>query len=101
MSQSNKKEQLAILKKRLGVVPEALLQELKENKKIKKAIKASLKGTESNPDNGKTIPEISKESGFSTEIINWHLASMRKYGFAVESPKKKGKYYKWALVGDN
>lgn len=101
MSNQTKKQQLKILKERLGQVPEHLKNQVKENKKIKLAIRNSLKESIDSSEKGKTIPEISQETGLNTEIITWQLASMRKYGQAIETTKKKKSYYIWALVSSN
>ena len=83
---------------RRGTIPKKLKLQNKEHREIKKAIRNTLKGSEKDPKKGKTIPEIAEETKISTHIINWHLASMRKYNTALESSERDGQYHKWALI---
>ena len=83
---------------RRGTVPEKLKQQNRKHREIKKAIRNALKGSENDHEKGKTIPVIVKETKFPSHIINWHLASMRKYNTALETSIKEGQYQKWALV---
>ena len=93
-----RKEQVAILKKRLGNIPESLKERVRTNKKIKKEIMDALKGSEIDENKALTIPEIVELTGLSADIVNWHLASLRKYGKAKEINKRKGPYFKWVLI---
>ncbi|MCK4849565.1 MAG: hypothetical protein KAT16_11085 [Candidatus Heimdallarchaeota archaeon] len=83
---------------RRGTIPEKLKLQNKKHREIKKAIRNVLKGSENDHKQGKTIPEIAKETKIPTHIINWHLASMRKYNTALESSERDGQYHKWALI---
>ncbi len=59
-------------------VPEALKEKRKEDAKIKKAILKSLESGE------KTIPQISEEINLPTEIVTYHIYSLRKF-YEVET----------------
>ena len=83
---------------RRGTIPEKLKLQNKEHREIKKAIRNALKGSEKDHKKGKTIPEIAEETKISTHIINWQLASMRKYNTALESSERDGQYHKWVLI---
>ena len=83
---------------RRGEVPEELKQLNKKHRDIKKAIRSTLEGSETDHTKGKIIPEIAKETKIPTHIVNWHLTSMRKYNTALETTVKDGQYYKWALI---
>jgi DNA invertase Pin-like site-specific DNA recombinase len=83
---------------RRGTIPEKLKLQNKKHREIKKAIRNVLKGSENDHKTGKTIPEIAEETKISTHIINWHLASMRKYNTALESSERDGQYHKWVLI---
>ena len=98
MDKETKKKQLAILKERRGEVPEELKEKVKNAKKIKTLIIQALDESDTNSDKRKTIPEIAQETGLDTTDVTWHLASMRKYGSAVETIDKSGQYFKWALI---
>ena len=54
-------------------------ENLKKYNKIKKSILNSLKSGE------KSIPQIVEETNFSLSEITYHLMSLRKFGFIVES----------------
>ena len=83
---------------RRGEVPEELKQQNKKHREIKKAIRNALKDSENDHKKGKTIPEIAEETKIPSHVINWHLASMRKYNTALESSEKEGQFVKWALI---
>jgi hypothetical protein len=83
---------------RRGTIPDKLKQQNKEHREIKKEIRNALKGSENDHTKGKTIPEIAKETKIPTHIINWHLASMRKYNAAIETSEREEQYHKWALI---
>ncbi|MHA1973618.1 MAG: hypothetical protein ACTSW1_11525 [Candidatus Hodarchaeales archaeon] len=87
-----------IIKQRRGPIPKELDYRVKADRAIKRSIRGSLKGSETDLSKAKTIPEISKDTGIPTEIINYHLAAMRKYGTAFETTNRDGQYFKWALI---
>lgn len=89
---AKKKSNVKILKQKRGEVPQALKDRVKEGNKIKKAIKACL------ADTPKTVLEISKEIGFSTEQVYWYITSMRKYGEIAETKEHKDLYYTYQLI---
>ena len=101
MDKETKKKQLAILKERRGEVPELLKEKVKSDKKIKTLIIKAFDWIDTDSNKKRTIPEIAQETGLDTADITWHLASMRKYGSAMETTDKSGQYFKWALVKTN
>ncbi len=68
MPNSNYKVAVAILKERVKEVDPELLERIKSDKKIKNAIKNSLKGSNNDLSKAKTIPEIAEETNLSIKI---------------------------------
>ncbi|MHA1215026.1 MAG: hypothetical protein ACTSR2_12110 [Candidatus Hodarchaeales archaeon] len=87
-----------IIRNRRGSIPKELDDRVKTNRAIKRSIRSSLEGSDTDLSKAETIPEISKDTGIPTEIINYHLASMKKYGTAFETTNRDGQYFKWALI---
>ncbi len=87
-----------LIRQRRGTIPDTLNARVKENNRIKKAIREALQGSDSDPEKAKTVPTISKETKIPSNVIHWHLTSMRKYGTATESNLKDGQYPKWVLI---
>lgn len=98
MNKQNNIKPQDLIRQRRGPVPEALNDCVKESNKIKKAIRAVLEGSDLDPNKAKTVPMIAKETKIASNIIHWHLTSMRKYGTATESNLKDGQYPKWVLI---
>ena len=84
MSKDYYKQAVAILKERVGQIDPALLEQIKTNKKIKNEIKKVLKGSETDLSQAKTLPEIAELTQIDKKSLNYHLATLRKYGFAEE-----------------
>ncbi len=97
MSKSNYKQAVAVLKERVGEVNPALLEQIKADKKITNKIKAVLKGSESDLSKAKTLPEIADLTEIDKKSLNYHLATLRKYGFAEEVPERNKEFLKWKL----
>ena len=97
MSKDKYKQAVTILKNRIGEPSPELLERIKIDKKINNAIKNSLKGSSSDLEKAKTIPEIAEETQISKKDINYHLATFRKYGLAEEIPERNKEFLKWKL----
>ena len=97
MSKSNYKQAVAVLKERVGTVNPELLEKIKNDKKIKNKIKESLKGSNFDISKAKTIPDIAQETQLSMKDITYHLATLRKYGYAEEIQEKNKEFLKWKL----
>ena len=97
MSKDNYKQAVTILKERVGQIDPALLEQIKVDKKIKNEIKKVLKGSENDISKAKTLPEIAEITQISKKDLNYHLATLRKYGFAEEVPERNKEFLKWKL----
>ena len=64
---------------------------VKEQKKIRKAIKGHLENQPA------TVPEITKATGIPSDRVLWYLATLKKYGEIIEG-KKDGGYFRYELV---
>ena len=97
MSKENYKQAVAVLKEKVGQIDPALLEQIKNNKKIKNEINKVLKGSENDISKAKTLPEIAELTQIGKKEINYHLATLRKYGFAEEVPERNKEFLKWKL----
>ena len=97
MSKSNYKQAVTIIKERVGNIDPELLDSIKKDKKIKNKIKEALKGSSTDPSLAKTIPEIASVTQLSLKEINYHLATLRKYGYAEEVPERNKEFLRWKL----
>ena len=75
-----------ILRKRQGGMSDGMKAFYKEQTRIKKLIKETLR------QGPKTIPDVALACGLPTEITTWHLMAMRKYGSVIETTRN-GDYY--------
>ena len=64
---------------------------VKEQKKIRKAIKGYLENQPA------TVPEISEATGIPSDKVLWYLATLKKYGKIIEGDKKGG-YFRYVLA---
>jgi len=85
------KEALKILRERRGGVPRELLDSNKETVKMRKTVTEALK------DGPKTALKIAESTGLPSEIVFWHLMSMKKYGKVAEGDPD-GDYFNYVLV---
>jgi predicted Rossmann fold nucleotide-binding protein DprA/Smf involved in DNA uptake len=94
MSQTerNWREDLKVLRERLGGVTEERKSWQKEQRDYAKAITAALH------DGPRTIPEISRAAGLPSEKIMWHVMAMKKYGKIAEAGRA-GDYFRYELKG--
>ena len=97
MSKENYKQAVAIIKERVREVNPDLLESIKVNKKIKNTITKALKGSSMDVTKAKTIPQLADETQLDKKVINYHLATLRKYGLAEEIPERNKEFLKWKL----
>jgi|GEM_PF-563688 len=71
-----------VLRERRGGVPKELLERNRENARIRRKLTEVLK------DGPKTVPEVAKAAEIPTEIVLWHLMSMKKYGEVIEGEER-------------
>lgn len=64
--------------KQKRTVDETVKEKSKEYIRVKKLIKKALEESE------KTIPEISKETGLTQEVVTYYLMTMRKFHEVIE-----------------
>ena len=84
-------QQLKDLTAKKGPVSPTLLASYKDSNQKHKKVLDSIKEKE------KTVPEISAETGLSTDIVLWHLTAMKKYGQAEVILAKSG-YLKYIAM---
>jgi hypothetical protein len=90
--QSAKQSALAALREERGGVPQALLQAVKEQQRIRRLLKSAL-------DQGpRTVPDLAADCGLATHLVLWHLMAMRRYGDVVEAGES-GRYPLYARKG--
>jgi predicted transcriptional regulator len=65
--------------------------QVKEQKKILKAIKGHLENQPA------TVPEISRATGIPSDRVLWYLATLKTYGGITEG-EKDGGYFRYVLV---
>lgn len=87
------KEPIQILRERRGGASEELKAHVKNQNRIRKAIKSAL-ATEA-----RTIPQIVYATGLKSEEVVWHVMAMKRYGDVLEAARSKD-YYTYALKGD-
>lgn len=81
------------MRAKLGPVPPARLQGVREARSERRRILAAL--TRGEP---LTVPEIARATGLPTARVMRHIASLRKYGNLRET-FLRGDYYAYRLVG--
>lgn len=87
-----KKKPTALLRrKRIGGAPPGIIEQNKEQKRIRKTITEAMRKGPS------TVPEIAEASGLPGDRVLWHLMAMKKYGQVVEG-KQRGDYYEYTLA---
>lgn len=84
------KEKLKELRERKSSKIKEIQKIVKEQNKIKDAIRNILK------DSPKTVPEIADRASLPTDKVMWFVASMKKYGEILEG-EKKGEYFEYRL----
>jgi predicted Rossmann fold nucleotide-binding protein DprA/Smf involved in DNA uptake len=86
----NWREDLKVLRERLGGVSEEKKARTKDTRETVKAIEGALK---SGP---RTVPEISAETKIPTPKVLWFLMAMKKYGRVAEAGHA-GDYLRYGL----
>lgn len=89
----NWREELKLLRERMGGVTQVRKDWQKEQRDYVKAISTALK------DGPHTIPEIAQTSRLPSERIMWHLMAMKKYGKIAEVGRQ-GDYLRYGLKGE-
>ena len=86
----NWREDLKVLRDRLGGVSDAKKARTKETRETVKAIQGALK-------NGpRTVPQISAEIKIPSHKVLWYLVAMKKYGKVAEAGHA-GDYLRYGL----
>ena len=75
----NWREDLKVLRERLGGVSEEKKARTKDQRETVKAIQGALKG------GPRTVPEISAETKIPGQKVLWYLMAMKKYGKVAEA----------------
>ena len=70
---------------------EAAAARLKKQRKAVQAIKEGLQH------GGKTVPQLSEETGFPASETFWYLMALKKYGEVTEETKAGG-YFQYGLI---
>ena len=88
--QSGAPRPIDVLRQRRGGMTEEMKAFYKEQTRVKKAIRDTLR------QGPKTIPDVALAAGLPTETVTWHLMAMRKYGDVIET-MTSGDYYIYRL----
>lgn len=88
----NWREDLKVLRERMGGITPQRKEWAKELRDYGKAISSAL---EKGP---KSIPEIAAASGLPSHRIMWHLMAMKRYGKIAEAGRA-GDYFRYQLKG--
>jgi hypothetical protein len=83
---------IEILRDRMGGVSKELQASVKEQGRIRKALRSALAG------GPRTVPELGAQCELPTPTVLWHLMAMRRYGEVVEAGEA-GDYVRYALKG--
>lgn len=83
---------IEILRDRMGGVSKELQASVKEQGRIRKALRSALAG------GPRTVPELGAQCELPTPAVLWHLMAMRRYGEVVEAGEA-GDYVRYALKG--
>ncbi|PWB73983.1 MAG: hypothetical protein C3F15_08640 [Holophagae bacterium] len=83
---------IEILRDRMGGVSKELQASVKEQGRIRKALRSALAG------GPRTVPELGAQCELPTPDVLWHLMAMRRYGEVVEAGEA-GDYVRYALKG--
>jgi hypothetical protein len=75
----NWREDLKVLRERMGGVSDEKKARTKDNRETVKAIQGALKG------GPRTVPEISAETKIPGRKVLWYLMAMKKYGKVAEA----------------
>jgi hypothetical protein len=82
---------LAVLREKRGGVPQALLDAVKEQQRIRRLLKAAL------GEGPRTVPDLSAACALPSHAVLWHLMAMRRYGEVVEAGESE-RYPLYALT---
>jgi predicted Rossmann fold nucleotide-binding protein DprA/Smf involved in DNA uptake len=86
----NWREDLKVLRERMGGITAERKSWQKEQRDYVKAI------TEALAQGPRTIPQIASQSGLPTHRVMWHLMAMKKYGKIVEAGRE-GDYLRYRV----
>ena len=87
-----KKQRTAVaLRKRMGGVPQEVVERNKEQNRIRRTIVEAMRQGSS------TVPEIAEAAKLPGHEVLWHVMTMKKYGEVIEG-EQQGDYFKYALV---
>ncbi len=90
---AKEKTPLAILRERRGGMSDELKEYFKEQQRIRKALRESLKG------GPKSVPELASACSIAKAKTLWHVMAMRRYGEVFEASERNG-YPLYALKED-
>jgi len=80
------------LRKEHAATVEAAQELLKKQQAARKTIEKAMR-------NGpRSVPQLARHTGIPSHDVLWHIASMKKYGLAVEEgPDESGDYFLYSL----
>ncbi len=85
---------IAVYKELHGQAPADLLERVREQNRIKAAVRRSL------ADGPRTAPQVAEAAGISPREALWMLTALRKYGVVAEVDEE-GDYPRYALTRED
>jgi predicted Rossmann fold nucleotide-binding protein DprA/Smf involved in DNA uptake len=91
MTEDSKKEALKSLRQSRKKTIDAVKERVKETRSIRKKLSEALS------EGPKTVPELTQATGIPSQLVLWHLTSMKKYGKVGEGDQS-GDYFQFAIL---
>ena len=91
MTDEAKKEALKALRESRKKTVESARERMKETRAFRKKLSEAL------TEGPKTVPELTQATGIPSQLVLWHLTSMKKYGKVGEGDQS-GDYFQYVLL---
>lgn len=91
MTHEAKKEALKALREYRKKTIDSVRERVKETRVFRKKLSEAL------VEGQKTVPELTQATGIPSQLVLWHLTSMKKYGKVGEGDQS-GDYFQYVLL---
>jgi predicted Rossmann fold nucleotide-binding protein DprA/Smf involved in DNA uptake len=91
MTDDAKKEALKALRESRKKTIDSVRERVKETRAFRKKLSEVL------AEGPKTVPELTRTTGIPSQLVLWHLTSMKKYGKVAEGDQS-GDYFEYVLL---
>ena len=91
MTDEAKKEALKALRESRKKTIDSVRERVKETRVFRKKLSEAL------AEGPKTVPELTQATGIPSQLVLWHLTSMKKYGKVGEGDQS-GDYFQYVLL---